>query len=163
MIWVEFLRVGLGALRAHKFRAVLTVLSITIGAFSVVVMSSLARSGTATLARGVEEVGGARIVALFPARPEKAERKQVSYFRGLTLADAEALRARVPHLRYVDVMSTQDEREVSVEGAPVKKSADLVGANEDFLPAMGMRLAAGRAVNSEDLLARRRVAVIGNG
>jgi putative ABC transport system permease protein len=163
MMWLEFLRVAFGSLRAHKFRAVLTVLSITIGAFSVVVMSSLARSGTATLARGVEEVGGARIVALFPSRPEKAERKQASYFRGLTLADAEALRARVPHLRYVSVQATLDDRDVSVEGAPGRKSADLVGANQDFLPAMGMRLAAGRAVNAEDLLAQRRVVVIGHG
>jgi putative ABC transport system permease protein len=163
MMWVEFLRVALGALRAHKFRAVLTVLSITIGAFSVVVMSSLARSGTATLARGVEEVGGARMVALFPSRPEKAERKQASYFRGLTFADAEAVRARVPYLRYVSVQATLDDREVGVEGVATKKTADLVGANEDFLPAMGMRLAAGRTVNAEDLLARRRVAVIGYG
>ena len=95
MFW-EFLRIGLGVLRAHKFRSALTVLSITIGAFSVVVMSSLAKSGIATIARGIEDVGGARMVIFFPKPPERAERKRSSYFRGLTAEDAEALRGQVP-------------------------------------------------------------------
>src|SRR2546430_1881550 len=63
MMWFEYLRVAQKALRAHKFRSLLTVLSITIGAFSIVLMSSLAESGLATLSKGVEG-RGSRALAL---------------------------------------------------------------------------------------------------
>lgn len=39
-MWIEYLRIALGVLRAHKFRSLLTVASITIGAFSIVLMTS---------------------------------------------------------------------------------------------------------------------------
>src|SRR5215207_7597086 len=113
MIFLEFLRVGWTVIRAHKFRSALTLLSIAIGTFSIVLMASLASSATATIARGLEELGGARMVMFFPKSPEKAERKRASYSRGLTLDDADALRGRVPHVQYHDVHNHLGRREVS--------------------------------------------------
>src|SRR5438045_503437 len=124
-MWFEILKVGFGAIRAHKFRAALTVLSITIGAFSIVLMASLAKSGIATLSRGIEEVGGARMVVFFSKPPEKSERKLASYTHGLLLGDLEALRERVPHGRYFDMHVPTGEREVRFEGGETKR-ADLV-------------------------------------
>ncbi len=161
-MFIELLRIGIGAITAHKFRSALTVLSITIGAFSIVLMSSLARSGIVTLARGIEDLGGARMVVFFPKAPEKAERKLSSYARGITLSDVEALRGRVPHVRYFEMHANLGDRDVRFEGQTPKR-ADLVGGNSDFLPAFAMQLAAGRSVGNEDLLGRRRVAVLGNG
>jgi putative ABC transport system permease protein len=161
-MWFEILRVGFDAIRAHKFRASLTVLSITIGAFSVVLMASLAKSGIATLSRGIEEVGGARMVAFFTKRPEKAERKQSSYTHGLVLADLEALRGRVPHLRYLDMHDDIGEPDVTA-GESTTKRADLLAGTQDFLAAFSMRLRAGRNLDGDDLSGRRRVAVIGDG
>jgi putative ABC transport system permease protein len=161
-MWLEILRVGLDALRAHKFRAALTVLSITIGALSIVVMASLARSGVATISRGIEEVGGARMVVFFSKPPEKAERKLSSYSRGLLLADLEALRERVPHGRFFDMHQVRGEREVRAGGAATK-NADLVAGTQDFLGAFSIKLLVGRNLDGADLLGRRRVAVIGGG
>jgi putative ABC transport system permease protein len=161
-MWLEILRVGLDALRAHKFRAALTVLSITIGAFSIVVMASLARSGVATISRGIEEVGGARMVVFFSKPPEKAERKLSSYTRGLTMTDLETLRERVPHGRFFDMHDGRGEREVRGGGAATKH-ADLVAGTQDFLGAFSMKVVAGRNLDAEDLSGRRRVAVIGDG
>jgi putative ABC transport system permease protein len=161
-MWLELLSVGVNALRAHKFRAALTVLSITIGAFSIVLMASLAASGIATLSRGIEEVGGARMVALFPRSAQKGERKLASYHRGLTRQDGEALRGRVPHLRYLEAFADLGSREVRVGGSETKR-ADLVAATPDFLGAFTMTLAAGRPVDSDDVAGHRRVALIGHG
>jgi putative ABC transport system permease protein len=161
-MWLEILRVGFDAIRAHKFRAALTMLSITIGAFSIVLMASLARSGVATISRGIEEVGGARMVVFFTKPPEKAERKLASYNRGLVLDDLEALRDRVPHGRFFDMHSTRGEREVRAGGAATKR-ADLVAGTQDFVGAFSMKMAAGRNLDAEDLSGRRRVAVIGDG
>jgi putative ABC transport system permease protein len=166
-MFFELLRVGLGAIRAHKFRAALTVLSITIGAFSIVLMSSLARSGIATLTRGVEDVGGARMVVFFPRAPERAERKRSSYTRGLTATDAGHLRLRVPHVDRVEIHAHMGPREARVAGAasaaPAPRRVDLVGGGPDFLGAFGIKLAVGRNLDLEDLRARARVAVIGQG
>jgi putative ABC transport system permease protein len=161
MFW-EFLRMGLGVLGAHKFRSALTVLSITIGAFSVVVMSSLAKSGVATIARGIEDIGGARMVIFFPKAPERAERKRASYFRGLTVEDGEALRGQVPRALLFEMHSEIGRRDVRL-GASEPKSADLVAANQDFLATYTMKLAAGRNLDREDIDGHRKVALLGDG
>jgi putative ABC transport system permease protein len=161
-MFFEFLRIGLGVLRAHKFRSALTVLSITIGAFSVVVMSSLARSGISTIARGIEDVGGARMVIFFPKAPERAERKRASYFRGLTMEDAEALRGRVPGARYFEMHGEMGQRDVR-HGGSDPKGADLVAGNQDFVDTFTMKLAAGRNIDRDDIDGRRKVALLGSG
>src|SRR5947209_8006378 len=63
-MFYEYLRIAVRVLRAHKFRSSLTVLSITIGALSIVLMSSLAESGSTTLFQGLEEIGGGRLVCV---------------------------------------------------------------------------------------------------
>jgi putative ABC transport system permease protein len=161
-MWLEILGVGLGAIRAHKFRAMLTVLSITIGAFSIVLMASLARSGVATISRGIEEVGGARMVVFFSKPPEKAARKEASYSRGLIIGDLQALRERVPHGRFFDMHRSDGERQTRSEGTATKR-ADLVRGTEDFLGAFSIKLRAGRNLDRDDLSGRHRVAVLGEG
>jgi putative ABC transport system permease protein len=169
MFW-EFLRVGWTVIGMHKFRSALTLLSIAIGTFSIVLMASLAASATATISQGLEDLGGARMIIFFPQRPEKAEKKGASYSRGLTVDDADALRGRIPYVRYYEVHRTLGDREVSdasqqgLAGAPpVRKSGDLVAANQDFFDAFGMTIAAGRALHPDDLVGRRRVVVLGHG
>jgi putative ABC transport system permease protein len=161
MLFFEFLRVGWTVIALHKFRSALTLLSIAIGTFSVVLMSSLAASGTTTLQKGLEDLGGARMVILFPKDPEKAERKRTSYTRGLTLADAEALRGRIPHVLALGMMKRGGHQEVEREGMGAR--ADLMGVNQDFLAAFTMRLAAGRNVDAQDLAGGSRVVILGHG
>src|SRR5437870_9768599 len=97
-MWLEYLRIAQKVLRTHKFRSILTVLSITIGAFSIVLMSSLAESGLATLSRGIEDLGGGRLVDVGAKNPERAENKRASYADGLTLADRDVLFSALPHV-----------------------------------------------------------------
>src|SRR3954471_14901103 len=87
-----------GALAANRGRSMLTVLSITIGAFAIVVMSSLAESGLTTLQRGLEELGGARLMLGSPRKPGRAEAKQGSYRRGFARVDRDRVFDGVPHL-----------------------------------------------------------------
>jgi putative ABC transport system permease protein len=160
MLFFEFLRVGWTVLTIHKFRSALTLSSIAIGAFSVVLMSSLAASGTTTLQRTLEELGGARMVIVFPKQPEQ-ERKRTSYARGLSLDDADALRGRIPHVRALGMMKQGGHQEVQHEGTAVR--ADLMGGNQDFMAAFTMKLAAGRNLDAQDLAGGARVTVIGHG
>jgi putative ABC transport system permease protein len=90
-MWIEYLKIAQKVLRTHKFRSFLTVLSITIGAFSIVVMSSLAESGLRSLAKGIEELGGARMMFVERKPPERAELKASSWTKGITLQDRDAI------------------------------------------------------------------------
>lgn len=159
LFW-EFLRIGWSVLSIHKFRSALTVSSIAIGTFSIVVMSSLVTSGTTTLVRGLEDIGGARMVLLLPKSPEKTEKKRASYAHGLYLADEIALRGRVPHLRHVGILARMGSPEATRGSMPPMR-VDLIGATAEFLPMFRMNLSGGRGLNAEDVAGSRRVAVIG--
>jgi putative ABC transport system permease protein len=162
MLFYEFLRVGWTVLAMHKFRSALTLISIAIGTFSIVLMSSLATSGTTTMTRGLEDVGGARMVIVFPKEPERAEKKRASYSRGLTIDDAQALSGRIPNLHALGIMTELGDREVR-HGGKMGLRADYVGGSEDFLASFGMKLAAGRNIDRQDLDGARRVVVVGHG
>ena len=83
MFW-ETVVLALRTLRTQKFRTALTMLSVTIGAFSIVVMLSLAQSGHRTLTRSIEDLGGMRLVLWFPDTSELDTRERSIYSKGIT-------------------------------------------------------------------------------
>lgn len=159
-MFLEYVRQAWRALATHRMRSLLTVLSITIGVLSVILLTSVAQSGLSTLSKGIEEMGGARLIMLWQDSPKKAARKQGNYTKGLTLEDAHALRDRVPNIAR---MAPVDSGSVTVRtpGGEGKKT-DRVGTDETFLATFGLELAAGRDLDSSDLAEQRRVCVIGD-
>jgi putative ABC transport system permease protein len=159
-VWLEYLRIALSVLRAHASRSLLTVTSITIGAFSIVLMTSLADSGLKTLFAGVETIGGARLIALWRKNPEAMESKQVSYGRGITRHDTAALRG-IPHLVEITQM-------VSLRSKPLQAdtgnqvSGDVLGVDGATLGFFQYRAAQGRTLDEVDVRDRARVCVIGD-
>src|SRR5262249_52404451 len=128
----EYLRMGLSALRAHKFRSALTVLSITIGAFSIVLMSSLAQSGLMTLFRSIEDLGGGRIVMIVPKAPQRAETKIANYLHGITLVDRDVLWEALPHLVGQSMFTTRDRRDALGDNGSTARP-DVVAADGGLL------------------------------
>ena len=112
-MWLEYLKIARKALGGHAFRSSLTVLSITVGTFSIVVMSSLAESGLTTLRKGVEEIGGARVLFVERKPPERAEKKAGSWSKGITLQDRDAISASIPHLAGRSMYASLWRREVT--------------------------------------------------
>src|SRR5262245_58386010 len=112
VLFLEYPRMGWRALKAHKFRSALTVLSITIGAFSIVLMSSLGQSGLVSLCRSIDDLGGGRIVMIVPRAPQRAEGKIASYMHGITFADRDVLWEALPHLEGQSMFANRDRRDV---------------------------------------------------
>ncbi|RME43961.1 MAG: FtsX-like permease family protein [Deltaproteobacteria bacterium] len=146
---------SLEEIREHKLRTLLTVLSITLGITSVVLMTSLAQSALTTVAKGFEEIGGARLILLMPARAERP-----TYHHGLTLADKEALAARVPHLAAI-LMQYQMKEAVRARGGKSLADVDVLAAEASFGRFYGIPIAEGRNLRREDLEEKRRVCVLG--
>jgi putative ABC transport system permease protein len=150
---------ALRTLRTNPFRTLLTMLSVTIGAFSIVAMLSLAESGQATLSHKIEEIGGMRLVLWFPSEDRQPEaRDRAIYDRGLTDQDLAVLRD-TPYLESVaaqasygrePVWSTPDER----------ATADIVGVREGLLQILSWKATSGRLIEEKDNLEKTRVAVV---
>ncbi|MDF2696481.1 MAG: Macrolide-specific ABC-type efflux carrier [Labilithrix sp.] len=152
---------ALGSLAQSRGRSVLTVLSITIGAFAIVVMSSLAESGLATLNRGIEELGGARLLLVVPKAPERGEVKQVAYARGLTLTDRERLLEGIPHVTGLSLFSRLGKQEVMAESG-MRASTDVLAVDARFFDAFRMRVGRGRAFTEEENHGRAALCVVGH-
>jgi putative ABC transport system permease protein len=157
----EYLRIAAKVLWSHKFRSGLTVLSITIGAFSIVLMSSLAESGLATLSAGIEELGGARLILVYGKPPERAEGKLASYTGGLTMADWDQVFAELPNVVERTRYAALDRKDV-VADSGVSSRTDLAVGDGGFLTLFRMRLAKGRGITEEENRLHARVCVVGH-
>jgi putative ABC transport system permease protein len=159
---LEALRVAVRVLRARKMRSALTVLSIAVGACSIVVMSSLARSGQATLARGLEELGGARLIDIGAKPPERAEGKAANYFEGLGERDRDLVFNAAPHVVDRAMFAVlSPSRELAADSGVVYH-ADLVGGDGGMLALFRMRVARGRGFSEEENRAHAKVCVVGD-
>jgi putative ABC transport system permease protein len=157
---LEYLRLGLHQIAAHKLRSFLTVLSIAIGAASIVAMTSLAQSGLATLTRGIEDVGGTRFIDIMTDAPKKAAAKGSNYARRLTRGDRDALAAAVPNLETI-VGSIKFYNSHVAYGDRPDAITTVLATEPGYFTAYKMGIAKGRALMGSDVAGRRRVVVIG--
>jgi len=145
-----WLGVAAKALSAHKFRSLLTIVSITIGAFAIVVMSSLAQSGLATLRRGFEEVGGGRMLVISPKEPERAAAKAASRRQGgFTRAETQRLLEGVPRIARHTLYTTLGVKDIAADDGRQDRT-DIVAADSRFIEAYRMPVARGRAFTEEE-------------
>lgn len=156
-----YFRIAVRALRAHLFRSFLTTVSILIGGFSIVLMSSLASSGLATLSRGIEELGGAHLLFVGEKKPERMERKTTSYSAGITMKDRDVLFESIPHVVSRTMYVTMGQIGISGDGAHFSKTSS-VAADGLFLDTYRMKLAAGRGFTDEESQSQAKVCVVGH-
>jgi putative ABC transport system permease protein len=156
---LETAGLALRTLRGNAFRTLLTMLSVTIGAFSIVVMLSLAESGQKTLSRAIEEIGGMRMVLWIPSEGRQlTERERSIYDRGFTDRDIETLR-EIPYVAAVSSESTYGSEEIW-ETADNRAKADICGVREGLLEILNWEAEFGRGITAEDNAQKQRVAVL---
>jgi putative ABC transport system permease protein len=158
-------RLGLGvalrALWAHRFRSLLTALSVLLGCAAIVFMSSLAKSGFATLRKSIEDMGGARLLLVAPREPERAEKRARSYERGLTEADAERVFGQMPHVLARSLYASLGTKDVMADNGSTAR-ADLLAADEELLGLYGWTIASGRAFDEDDVRTHAPACVVGH-
>jgi putative ABC transport system permease protein len=160
MSFLQVLRMAASALAANRGRSILTVLSITIGAFAIVLMTSLAESGLKTLTKGIEDLGGARIIMVFPKRPERGENKQYAYTPGMTLADRDRTFDGIPHVAGVSMYSSLGHQEVMAESG-LRVTTSVIASDTRFFSVFNMRMARGRIFTDEENHARETSCIVG--
>lgn len=156
----QILRMASGALVANRVRTMLTVLSITIGAFAIVVMSSLAESGLLTLAKGIEDLGGARIIMVWQKNPERGQAKQFAYPKGMKLADRARIFEGIPHVANVSLFTNLGEREVTAESGK-RATTSILATDARFIDVFRLKVARGRAFTDDENHGREAVCIVG--
>jgi putative ABC transport system permease protein len=160
-LWLEYFRIARKVLTRHKFRSSLTVLSITIGAFSIVLMSSLANSGLTTLFRGIEELGGGRLILIAPKQAEREEAKQSSYMRGITADDGALVFARVPHVVEHAMFTALGRQQLIADNGRMART-DLMAGDGEFFTFTQLAVARGRFFTSEENERHAKGCVVGH-
>jgi putative ABC transport system permease protein len=160
-VWFEYLNIARKVLVAHKFRSLLTVLSITIGAFSIVLMSSLAQSGSTTLLHDIQDLGGARLIGIFPHPPEREEGKASSYTHGITVPDRDVLFSSVPHLEAHTMWTRWGNKDMIADNGRMYRARVFAG-DGDWFDTNKLEIADGRFYTEEENSRHQRVCVIGH-
>ncbi|MBX3227131.1 MAG: ABC transporter permease [Labilithrix sp.] len=160
MSLLETLRMAASALAANRGRSLLTVLSITIGAFAIVVMSSLAESGLNTLAKGIEDLGGARILLMWSKSPVRGQNKQFAYETGIRPVDRERIAKDLPHVEALSLYSQMGELDAMAESG-LKARPSVIAGDAAFFEAFSLPLGHGRLFDDADNREHAPVCVVG--
>ena len=160
MMTFAYIKIAARVLRAHKLRSLLTVVSITIGALSIVLMTSLADGGLQTIAKDIEDLGGARLLLVTPKKPERMKSKASLAPGYLDKADQEALLHALPKVAEKTFYASLDEKELSAENGK-SENADVIAADTGFLPSFKMVVDKGRAFTDDENHSRANVCVVG--
>ena len=139
------------SLLRHRLRSTLSMLGVVFGVASVVAMSSV---GEGARREALAQVAGLGIDSVtLRARPATGTPGP-----GLTLREAEAVRAVVTHAAAVAPVR---ERALSAQSAAGTADVSVLGTTAAYQPAVRLTLASGRFLSDLDVEEGKRVAVLG--
>jgi putative ABC transport system permease protein len=167
---LETADMALATLRANKMRSALTVLGVVIGVTSIVGMTSLIRGFDTSLRDSINQLGPKVIfVQRFGAVSLSSGARFLDMLRRpvLTVDDGEAIERLAPSIASVDTWlgpaPPQPTQERLFYRGERTRPAQVFGTTEKFLEVNFGKMFAGRMFTDQEVVRRRRVAVIGYG
>jgi len=170
MQFKEILKMALSSLGANKLRAALTMIGITIGVFSIILVMTAIGALQNSIESGISFLGSNIFqFAKYPVNIDAGGgnvKKKYQNRRNITYQQA---------VRYYELMQGNASeiclkcfgREIKGQavynGVKTPPSLTVVGTNRGFLTANAFTLGYGRNLNDEDVALARNVAVIGKG
>jgi putative ABC transport system permease protein len=161
MIGPETLRIAWSGITTNKLRSGLTILGMTIGVASVIVLIAVGNGSSRAVKSQIQALGtNVLLVMSGGARggPSVSSASAVS----LTKQDAEALQQPGSAPDVQSASPVVNAREVTlVDGSTSYEPSSFVGTTPSYLTAHDYRLAQGSSFTAADVTHHRRVAVIG--
>jgi putative ABC transport system permease protein len=170
MQFKEILKMAMSSLGANKLRAALTMVGITIGVFSIILVMTAIGALQNSIESGISFLGSNIFqFAKYPVNIDAGGgnvKKKYQNRRNITYQQA---------MRYYELMQGNASeiclkcfgREIKgqavYDGVKTPPSLTVVGTNRSFLTANAFTLGYGRNLNDEDVALARNVAVIGKG
>lgn len=172
MLIFENIRLALGALRANKMRAFLTMLGIIIGIGSVIAIMTVSASLTTSISVSFQEMGANNIMVGVKQKSEESEVRQ----NGMKFGTSNRTASMDEEDLITDEMVAQLQRTFpdkiaavaiseSVAEGTVKTGSNTAnisvsGINEDYFKSSDVTLLAGRRIRQEDLEGKKKVIMV---
>jgi putative ABC transport system permease protein len=163
MIATEMLRIAWSGITANKLRSGLTILGMTIGVASVIVLIAVGNGSSKAVQSQIQSLGtNVLVVQSSGGGFRGGARASTAQSVSLTKADAEALQnhSLAPDVKSASpVVNATDVK--LVYGNSSFEPSSFIGTTPSYLTAHAYKLAEGTSFTSEDVSKHRRVAVIG--
>jgi putative ABC transport system permease protein len=154
----DLLRFAATALHGHRLRTVLSVAGVAIGVASVIVLTSLGEGARLYVTDEFTNLGS-NLLFVIPGKTETTGMAPFgSVSHDLTLDDAEALRRRVPRIRYVAPLTMGEARARFGDRA---RDVTVAGTTAELRAVRDLRMQAGRYLPEGDPDRAPRVCVLG--
>jgi putative ABC transport system permease protein len=162
MIGLEMLRIAWSGIAANKLRSGLTILGMTIGVASVIVLIAVGNGSSKAVASRIQSLGTNVLLVQASGGFRGGARASTAGAVSLTKADAQALQS--PSLA-PDVKSASPVVNASgvklVSGSSSYEPSSFVGTTPPYLSAHSYDIAEGASFTAADVSEHKRVAVIG--
>ena len=162
MIGAEMLRIAWGGITANKLRSGLTVLGMTIGVASVIVLIAVGNGSSKAVQSTIQSLGTNVLVVQASGGFRFGARASTTASVSLTKQDAEALQdpSLAPDVKSASPVVNATDAKLVFDGTSYEPSS-FVGTTPSYLTAHTYKIAEGATFTSEDVSKHRRVAVIG--
>ncbi len=162
MIGRETVRIAWGGITANKLRSGLTILGMTIGVASVIVLIAVGNGSSKAVQSRIQSLGTNVLIVQGSGGLRRFAGASTGSSVSLTKADAQALQdpSLAPDVKTASPVVNASSVTL-VNGATSFEPSSFIGTTPSYLPAHSYKLAEGRSFTAEDVSQHRRVAVIG--
>jgi putative ABC transport system permease protein len=162
MIGAEALRIAWGGITTNKLRSGLTILGMTIGVASVIILIAVGNGSSKAVQSSIDSLGTNVLVVMGSGGFRGGARAASTTSVSLTKEDAQALQDKslAPDVKSASPVVNASSVKL-VYGSSSYEPSSFVGTTPAYLTAHSYKLAGGASFTSEDVSSHRRVAVIG--
>jgi putative ABC transport system permease protein len=161
MIGPETLRIAWGGITANKLRSGLTILGMTIGVASVIVLIAVGNGSSKAVKSQIQSLG-TNVLLVLSGVGRGGARSGGSSSVSLTMQDASALQdpAKAPDVKSASPVVNASSVKLVYNSSSYEPSS-FIGTTPSYLTAHSYKLAQGASLTAADVSAHKRVAVIG--
>jgi putative ABC transport system permease protein len=161
MIGLETLRIAWGGIITNRLRSSLTILGMTIGVASVIVLIAVGNGSSKAVQASINSLG-TNVLVVLTGGFRGGARANASSTISLTKADAEALRSKsqAPDVKSASPVVNASSVKL-VYGSSSYEPSSFVGTTPSYVVAHSYRVQEGSSFTGEAVSRHRRVALIG--
>ncbi len=162
MIGPETLRIAWSGITANKLRSGLTILGMTIGVASVIVLIAVGNGSSKAVQARIQSLGTNVLIVQGAGGFRGGARASTAATVSLTKQDAQALEdpGLAPDVKSASPVVNANGVKL-VAGSSSYEPSSFIGTTPSYLAAHSYKIAEGRSLTAEDVSRHRRVAVIG--
>ncbi len=161
---LESIKIAIDSIKVNKLRTSLTLLSISIGVFAIIVSGTLVDSINNTVESEMAALGETSFqifrmpqIQIGPGSWWKYRKR-----KPITLEQYEDFRKRMKSGSVINATCATSSNTIKYEDFETDPDVTLIGTDENYFTISNINVTSGRAFTAEDITGRRNVAIIGN-